>query len=46
MYLMKANAPVNTECYTALQTALSTGKIRMLIDEIAAREKLLGTSRG
>lgn len=46
MYLIKANAPVNTECYTALQTALSTGKLRMLIDEIAAREKLLGTARG
>lgn len=46
MYLVKANAPVNTECYTALQTALSTGKLRMLIDETVAREKLLGTSRG
>lgn len=46
MYLIKANAPINTECYTTLQTALSTGKLRVLIDETVAREKLLGTSRG
>lgn len=46
MYLIKANAPVNTECYTALQTALSTGKIRLLIDDMTAKEKLLGTSKG
>lgn len=46
MYLVKANAPVNTECYTAAQVALSTGKLRLLIDEMVAREKLLNTARG
>lgn len=46
VYILKANAPVNTECYTALQVALSTGKLRLLIDETVAREKLLGTQRG
>lgn len=46
MYLVKANAPVNTECYAYAQVSLSTGKLRLLIDEIPAREKLLGTVRG
>lgn len=46
MYLLKANAPINTECYTYTQSALASGKLRLLIDEIAAREKLLGTVRG
>lgn len=46
MYIIKANAPVNTECYSYTQTCLSTGKLRLLIDELTAKEKLLGTARG
>lgn len=46
MYIIKANAPVDTECFTYTQVALSTGKLRLLIDELVAKEKLLGTARG
>lgn len=46
MFLMKANASINTVCYAELQSALSTGRIRFLIDETVAREKLLSTPRG
>lgn len=46
MYIIKANAPVNSECYSYTQACLSTGKLRLLIDDLAAKEKLLGTARG
>lgn len=46
MYLMKANAPVNTEAYTTTRTAFSSGKIKLLIDEKIAKQKLLGTKLG
>lgn len=46
MYIVKANAPINTECHTIAQTTLSSGKIRFLIDEKTAREKLLTTAKG
>lgn len=46
MYLIKANAPVNTECYSNAQSQLASGKIRLMIDERVAKEKLLGTQRG
>ena len=46
MYLIKANAPINTECHTNAQVQLSSGKVKFLIDEKAAKEKLLGTVRG
>ena len=46
MYLIKANAPINTECQTNAQVQLSSGKVKFLIDEKTAKEKLLGTVRG
>ena len=46
MYVLKANAPINTECHTIAQTTLASGKVRFLIDEKTAKEKLLTTTRG
>lgn len=46
MFLVKANAPINTEAHTYVQTQLSCGKIKLLIDETQARTKLLSTRVG
>ena len=46
MYLMKANAPVNTEAHANFQTMLNAGKIKFLIDERIAKQKLLNTKAG
>ncbi len=46
MYLIKANAPINTEAHTYIQTQLSSGKIKFLIDETTAKGKLLSTKMG
>ena len=46
IYIIKGNAPINTECHSNVQTQLSTGKIKFLIDERQARERLMGTQRG
>ena len=46
MYLIKANAPINTEAHTYVQTQIASGKIKFLIDETQAKSKLLGTKMG
>lgn len=46
LYLIKGNAPVNTEAHSYLQTQLSSGKIKFLIDEQTAKAKLLQTKVG
>lgn len=46
MYVIKANAPINTECHANAQTQLQAGKIKFLIDERTAKEKLLATQKG
>ncbi len=46
MYLIKANAPINTEAHTYVQTQLSSGKIKFLIDETTAKSKLMTTKMG
>ncbi len=46
MYLIKANAPINTEAHTNIQTQLSSGKIKFLIDETTAKLKLMETKMG
>lgn len=46
MYLIKANAPINTEMYTYAQTQMSSGKIQFLIDEATAKTKLMSTKKG
>ena len=46
MYLIKANAPINTEAHTYVQTQLVGGKIKLLIDETQAKTKLMATKMG
>lgn len=46
LYLIKANAPINTEAYSYAQTQLSSGKIKFLIDESMAKTKLMSTKVG
>ena len=46
LYVIKANAPINTEAHSITQTQLNSGKIKFLIDERLAQEKLLGTKIG
>lgn len=46
MYLLKANAPVNTEAHTIVRSNLSSGKVKFLIDERIAKNKLMGTKLG
>ena len=46
MYLIKANAPINTEAYSYTQTQMSSGKVKFLIDEQAAKTKLMSTKLG
>lgn len=46
MFLIKANAPINTEAHSFVQTQLSSGKIKFLIDETTAKLKLMETKLG
>lgn len=46
LYLIKANAPINTEAYSYAQTQLSSGKIKFLKDEAEAKTKLMSTKVG
>lgn len=46
LYLIKANAAFNTEAYSYAQAQLSAGKIKLLIDEKSAKERLMATKRG
>lgn len=46
LYLMKANAPINTEAHSITQSVLNSGKIKFLIDERIAKQKLLTTKVG
>ena len=46
MYLIKANAPLNTEAHANAQSQLSSGRVKFLIDERVAKTKLLGTKVG
>ena len=46
MYIIKANAPINTEAHANAQTQLSSGKVKFLIDEKVAKNKLVGTQVG
>ena len=46
MYLIKANAPINTEAHSYVQTQLAAGKIKFLIDETQAKSKLMTTKMG
>ena len=46
LYIIKANANINTEAHANVQTKLASGKVRLLIDEATAKAKLLGTGVG
>lgn len=46
LYLMKANAAINTGLYSYCQAQMGSGKIRFLIDENTAKNKLMSQSQG
>ena len=46
LYIIKANAPINTAAHANAQSQLSSGKVKMLIDERVAKAKLMGTKVG
>ena len=46
MYLIKATAPINTEAHANAKSQLSSGKVKLLIDERVAKTKLMGTKVG
>ncbi len=46
LYLIKANAPINSEAHANAQTQLNAGKVKVLIDERVAKIKLLDTTAG
>ena len=46
LFLIKANAPINTEIYGYIQTQLNSGRIKFLIDEGQANIKLMSTKNG
>lgn len=46
MYIMKANQPINSELFAYCQTQLNSGKLKFLIDESVAKNKLMAQSQG
>jgi hypothetical protein len=46
LYLIKANAQLNTEAHSYVQTQMYSGKVKFLIDENQAKAKLMATRRG
>ena len=46
LYVLKANAPINTAAHSIAQSQLNSGKVKFLIGEGAAQDKLLGTKIG
>lgn len=46
IYIIKANAPINTEAHANMQTQLQANKVKFLIDERVAKQKLLNTKVG
>lgn len=46
IYLMKANAEINTEAHSYVQAQLFSGKIKFLIDENQAKANLMSTKTG
>lgn len=46
MYIMKANQPLNSEMYSYCQSQLLSGKLKFLIDENVAKNKLIAQAQG
>lgn len=46
MFIMKANQPINSELFAYCQAQLNSGKLKFLIDESVAKNKLMTQSQG
>ncbi len=46
LYIVKANPAINTEVFSNVQAQLSSNKVKLLIDDRIAKQKLLGTKVG
>ena len=46
VYIVKANSEINTEAHTNVLSQMSSGKVRLLMDERAAKAKFLATKVG
>ena len=46
LYIIKANAPINTEAHANARAQLASGKVKFLIHERIAKNKLLATKVG
>ena len=46
LFLIKANAPLNTEMYAYAKVQMINGKIKLLIDESQAKATLMSTKAG
>ena len=46
LYILKANAPINSEAHANVQTQIQAGKVRFLISEKEAKDKLMATKLG
>lgn len=46
VYIVTANAAFNTEMWVVLQNFINSGKLKFLIDDRAAKQKLLGLKKG
>jgi hypothetical protein len=46
LYIIKANAAINTEAYSTAQSMMSSNKVKFLIDPQTAKLKLLRTDMG
>lgn len=46
LYIMKANAPLNSEMYAYCQSQIRNGKIKFLIDDNMAKAKLMEQAQG
>lgn len=46
LYIIKANAAINTEAHANAQAQLQSGRVKLLIDERVAKTKLMGTKLG
>lgn len=46
LWLIKANAPINTEAYSYAQSQMSSGRVQFLIDEQTAKNKIMETKIG
>lgn len=46
MYIIKANSTINSDAHANAQMQLNSGKVKFLIDERVAKQKLLATKVG